>query len=347
MKTAVRQGMIFKYNKYFKNFRYELFFNTKTGIEVLCGVKPKSDPFRLMLPSMCDIGIMGSCPNRCAFCYQSSIKEPHMKLKDFKIIIDQVKHHTNQVALGGRGDPNHHPHFKEILEYCVENNVVPNYTTSGKNLTDEQVELSKMCGAVAVSDYRKKFTFNAFNKFSDARIKTNIHFMLTRQTYYDALKILYGSNPWVTRTHNIEKADIKLEKINAVIFLLFKPQGNGKNLLDLIPTSYQLMVFAERVLDPKCQFKVGMDSCLVNHVKRFIGDLDPIQEMSIDTCESARMSTYISPSMKMIPCSFANHEKYGVPLEGTTIKEVWNKSEPFKIFRKRLMKNKNCCPIGL
>lgn len=346
MNTAVRENVIFKYDKHFINHRYEIFFNTKTGFEVMCGVKPKADPFRLVLPSMCDIGIMGSCPNRCAFCYQGTLEEPHMKLEDFKTIIDQVKHHTNQVALGGRGDPNLHPHFKEILEYCVKNNVVPNYTTSGNNLTDEQVEISKMCGAVAVSDYRSSFTSVAVEKLTDAGIKTNIHFILTRHSYFDALKILCGSNPWVTKNLKKIHVDIEPERINATIFLLFKPQGGGKNLMDLIPYSQQLKIFAERVVDAKCAFKVGMDSCLVNHVKKYI-TLDPIQEMSVDTCESARMSTYISPSMKMIPCSFANHEKYGVPLKGTTIHKVWNKSEPFKIFRKRLFKNKNSCPIGL
>lgn len=347
MSIAFRDGLLFKYDKYFKNHRYEIFFNTTSGFEVMRGVKPKADPFRLILPSMCDIGIMGSCPNKCAFCYQGPLEEPHMKLEDFKTIIDQVKHHTNQVALGGRGDPNLHPQFKEILEYCVENNVVPNYTTSGNNLTDEQVEISKMCGAVAVSDYKTHFTYKAVEKLSDAGIKTNIHFILTRYSYYDALKILCGSNPWITEKFRRKtRVHIEPEKINATIFLLFKPQGGGKNLMDMIPRPNQLEVFAERVVNAKCVFKVGMDSCLINHVKKYI-TLDPIQEMSVDTCESARMSTYISPSMTMIPCSFADHEKYGVPLEGTSIREVWNKSEPFKIFRKRLFKNKNSCPIGL
>ena len=71
-----------------------------------------------------------------------------MTLENFKSIIDQVKHHVNQVALGGRGDPNLHPQFKEFVEYAKNNGVIPNYTTSGVNLTEEQIKVSMLCGAV-------------------------------------------------------------------------------------------------------------------------------------------------------------------------------------------------------
>ena len=139
-----------QFDKSFENKDYEVHFNTETGVEVLKG-KDGKDPFKTELPLLFDVGIMGYCLNSCPFCYQGNKTEPHMTLENFKIIIDQVKHHTNQVALGGRGDPNLHPQFKEIVEYSRNNGVVPNYTTSGINLTSEQIEISKLCGAVAVS----------------------------------------------------------------------------------------------------------------------------------------------------------------------------------------------------
>jgi MoaA/NifB/PqqE/SkfB family radical SAM enzyme len=147
------------FDKVFKNSNYEIFFASSSGLEIMRGVNGKEDPFSLYLPSLLDVGIMGHCKNKCSFCYQGHSNRPNMNIEDFKSIIDQVKHHTNQVALGGRGDPNQHENFEEIISYARKNEVVPNYTTSGIDLTDEQIEISKMCGAVAVSDYEQSYTY--------------------------------------------------------------------------------------------------------------------------------------------------------------------------------------------
>ena len=155
--------MTIKFDRRFRNDEYELLFNTENGLEVLQGINGHKDPFKLSLPSLLDVGVMGHCKNSCPFCYQGPIKQPHMKLSDFMSIIDQTCHHTNQIALGGRGDPNKHPDFGKMLEYCRKNNVVPNYTTSGIDLTDDEIELSKMCGAVAVSEI-----------FSEQKIKVRV-----------------------------------------------------------------------------------------------------------------------------------------------------------------------------
>lgn len=115
-----------------------ILFNNKTGEEILSGIHGNPDPFILESPSMIDIGIMGHCYNNCDICYQGNTNIPNMTLDNFKLIIDQTKLHINQVALGGKGDPNKHENFEDILKYCVENNVVPNYTTSGNGLTLEE-----------------------------------------------------------------------------------------------------------------------------------------------------------------------------------------------------------------
>ena len=115
-----------------------------------------------------------------------------MKLSDFMSIIDHVHQHTNQVALGGRGDPNKHPKFADMLEYCRKHNVVPNYTTSGIDLTDDEIEASTMCGAVAVSDYEKDFTYDALQRLMDAGIKTNIHQIFDAKTFHKCTLLIKG-----------------------------------------------------------------------------------------------------------------------------------------------------------
>lgn len=327
-----------KFDKHYANEDYELFFHTGSGLEILRGVNGKPDPFALKLPSLLDIGIMGHCKHKCPFCYQGHDPQPNMKLRDFMKIVDEVKHHTNQIALGGRGDPNHHENFKEIVEYARKNGVVPNYTTSGIDLTDEQIEISKMCGAVAVSDYGKSYTYDALKRLMDANIKTNIHFIFSSDSYEKAMSILSGHDTWYGK--------VDIERLNAVVFLLFKPAGAGAKL-NWMPTSKQLSDFANVVFSPKAKFKIGMDSCLINHVLKYAKP-SAIQMMSIDTCEGSRMSAYITSDMKLTPCSFADRKTWAKQIEGVnTIESIWNKSNAFIDFRDILKQKANCCPLGL
>ena len=328
-----------KFDKCFQNDDYVLLFNTRNGFEVLQGVNGKKDPFVLELPSLLDIGIMGTCVHKCKICYQGHEDKPNMTLDNFKRIIDEVAHHVNQVALGGRGDPNKHENFQQIVEYCRESGVVPNYTTSGINLTPKEVEISKMCGAVAVSAYERDFTYEAINSFTDANIKTNIHFVLSRDTYYRAIHILRGVYSWG------DLIDIK--KVNAIIFLLFKPQGAARDMTELIPTEYQLESFAKNIFNPDIKIKVGMDSCLVNHVTRFHTPTE-LQSMCLDTCEGARMSAYISPDTKFMPCSFADDSVWSEKIsEYRTITDIWHSSTPFTLFRRMLKEQNKQCPLYL
>jgi len=330
------------FNKFFKNNDYELFFSTATGVEVLRGTTGKEDPFSLYLPSLIDVGIMGHCKNKCKFCYQGHINEPNMSFDNFKIIIDQTKHHTNQVALGGRGDPNQHEEFEKIVTYAKDNGVTPNYTTSGIGLTDKHIEISKVCGAVAISNYCKEYTYNAIEKLLNAGVKTNIHTIFSKESYNMAVQILSGENPW----QEGESSLVDIDKLNAVIFLLFKPAGAGVNL-DWVPEPHQLKKFSEVVFKPQSKFKIGMDSCLVNHVLKYVTP-NKLQQMSIDSCEAARMSAYITPDMRLMPCSFADKNLWSVPITNDhDIEYIWNNTSPFQLFRESLNNNRYSCPLGL
>ena len=111
-----------------------------------------------------------------------------MSLVDFKRIADECEFLVDQFALGGRGDPDCHEHFEEILAYCQEKNIVPNYTTSGFGFTKEKAALSKKyCGAVAVSWYRSEYTLRAIDLLLEAGVKTNIHYVLGKNSIEEDL----------------------------------------------------------------------------------------------------------------------------------------------------------------
>lgn len=318
-------------------------FDTDTGYYERSGVikgghETTEDPFMASYPELIDVGIMGSCAHasQCTVgCYQGGLQnqKSNMALADYKSIIDQSKGKVFQIALGGHGDPNKHENFEEILQYTREANIVPNYTTSGLNLTDHEVELTKnYCGAVAVSWYRQSYTFSAIQRFKAAGCITNVHFVLSNKTIDEAIELLkFG-------TVERQRYAFRFDGLNAIIFLTHKPVGCGSKADVLSMDDPRLKEFCSLVSE-KHPFKVGFDSCFIPALVQYANiDFD-----SVDTCEGARYSAYISSDMIMVPCSFDQSHCYGVKLKGNfgrTIQEAWDSTE-FEFFRDHM---RHSCP---
>lgn len=322
-----------------KKYHFKFAFDTETGAYVRTGILDENgkdtgvDPFMASYPHLIDVGVMGHCihgkTGLCAKagigCYQSGllVEKPNMSLVDFRSIAEQSKGRCNQFALGGRGDPDQHEFFEEILKICRENNLVPNFTTSGYGMTPEIAKLCKeCCGAVAVSWYRSEYTLRAIQMLLDAGVKTNIHYVLGKNSIDEAIERL--------KNNDFPKG------INAVIFLLHKPAGQGTKANMLSANDPRVATFFAEV-DKRHPFKVGMDSCNVPGAINFCKSIMP---ESLDTCEGGRYSCYISSEMVMVPCSFDQKNRYEVSLHENTIEEAWN-SEPFEQFRNKM---RGACP---
>ncbi len=314
-------------------------FDTNTGAYARTGILDESgkdtgvDPFMASFPHLIDVGVMGHCihgkTGLCVKagigCYQSGllVEQPNMTVENFEWIAKQCKGRCNQLALGGRGDPDQHENFEDLLRISRENNLVPNFTTSGYGMTLELASLCKRyCGAVAVSWYRSEYTLNAIQMLLDAGVKTNIHYVLGKNSIDEAITRL-SSNDFPNG-------------INAVIFLLHKPAGQGTKSNILAADDPRVADFFAQV-DIRHPFKVGMDSCNVPGAINFCKNILP---ESLDTCEGGRYSCYIGADMTMVPCSFDQPKKYQVSLENMTIEDAWN-SEEFEQFRKRM---RGACP---
>jgi len=209
-----------------------------------------------------------------------------------------------------------------------EHNLVPNFTTSGYGMTPQIAQIcKKYCGAVAVSWYRSKYTLNAIHMLLEAGVKTNIHYVVGKNTIDEAINRL--------KNNDFPKG------INALIFLLHKPAGLGsrENMLDVNDSRVEEL-FAE--IDKKHPFKVGMDSCNVPGALKYCKNILP---ESLDTCEGGRFSCYIGPDMIMVPCSFDQDKEYQVSLREQSIEEAWN-SKQFEAFRKQMSSACPECPKG-
>ena len=339
-----------------RKYHFQELFDTQSGFYVRSGILKKCadsnkpidtgiDPFMRCMPFLIDIGIMGQCEHGgkglCTLagveCYQNglNIKQHNMSLQNFKQIVSQIKGKTFQCALGGRGDPNKHPNFAEILCHCRDNNIVPNYTTSGFGLTAWEVAITKKyVGAVAVSFYRHKHTYRALDQFISSGIKTNIHYVLSNNSIDEAIARL--------------KANTFPQGINAVVFLLHKPVGLGSEANMLNPSDKRLRSFFELIDNTKFPFKIGFDSCSIAGILNATHQID---RRTIEGCEGGRFSCYISPDMKMSPCSFDQEMRYAVDLTQYSIEEGFH-SDRFNSFRNFLRyscvscRDKNECMGG-
>lgn len=313
-------------------FNFNEIFDTKTGFYMRTGIIENGkdtgvDPFMRSFPQLLDVGIMGSCVHGrsglCAKsgvqCYQNGLKtcEPNMTFENFKKIVDECKDKCFQFALGGRGDVDQHENFEDILKYCVANNIVPNFTSSGLGFNEHIVELcKKYCGAVAISWYRSEHTVKAIQMLLDAGVKTNIHYVLGNNTIDEAIERV--------RNNDFPKG------INAVVFLLHKPVGMGREDNVLQTNDPRVAEFFRLIDAVKVDFKVGFDSCTIPGLINFTKNINPD---SFDSCEGGRFSAYITSDMKMLPCSFDNQElKWAYDISNDTVQNAWD-SPQFEDFR--------------
>jgi radical SAM protein with 4Fe4S-binding SPASM domain len=155
-------------------------------------------------------------------------------------------------------------------------------------------------------------------------VKTNIHYVLGKNTIEEAIGRL--------------RDETFPEGVNAIIFLLHKPKGQGSLDNILVSENTNIQRFFELIDRNRHPFKVGFDSCSCAGIVNFTENID---SDSIDYCEGARYSCYIDAQMNMMPCSFAVDDKeWQVSLNRFSIEEAW-RSTPFERFRNFL---RSSCP---
>ena len=328
---------------YDKTYHYTTLFNPDNGYYIRA-FDVENEPFMAESPHLIDIGIMGHCRHGrlglCEHagiqCYQNAAvsKAENMAFSDYQKIIESSPS-LMQVALGGAGDPDMHEDFEKILSYTREHDVVPNFTTSGFGMTLEKASIcARYCGAVAVSAYSRldengresnRYTNRAIDFLITSGVTTSMHFVLGNSTIDEAIFRL--------RENRFP------EGIHAVIFLLHKNVGLGSLKNVLRTTDPRVSEFFSLVDKNDYSFNIGFDSCSTPAILNFTKTVNPC---SIDTCEGARYSMYVSSDMIAYPCSFDNQDKkYAYKLDDThTILDAWQSSQ-FERFRDHL---RSACP---
>lgn len=253
----------------------------------------------------------------------------------YYLIVKQAAGKTFQIALGGAGDPNKHPQIEDILKSCRAYRIIPNMTTSGFLITDNEVGLIKQyCGAVAVSWYSRfmdgkesnQETIDAVERLVKSGCTTNIHYVVSKDTINEAITRL--------------EMDSFPKGVNAVIFILYKPVGNGIIEKVLKNTDSRIERFISLATKVKHPYRVGFDTCFTPALLRW-GDTVPA--VSIDACEAATFSMYIDSQMNCYPCSFGIWDKsISESMNSKTLREIWQ-GDKFVAFREQRKEKCSSC----
>ena len=287
-------------------------------------------------PALIDINITENCNLHCPHCYINSKKQngKNMSLDDFKHVLDQCKKAgVFQVALGG-GEPTTHPRFTTFLKELRKNNIVPNITSNGKELSLKTLcALARYAGAVALSvefigpafEKRRGFAWSEFVKSIKKlkKLKINLVFQIT----------LSKSN---LSSLNQTLNQLLKYKPYGFLFLAYKPQGRGINFDQ--PTSQANKLEIAKTIDLVFstlvnKVKIGFDCCLTPMLMSHKSWPD------FKGCSAGRNSLAIMPNLDVLPCSFITDKAPRDNLREKALLEIWN-GKNFNAFRQKLADKK-------
>ena len=279
-------------------------------------------------------------------CYKGNQPEgKYMSLDTFKKVFDLLNQSKTmtQIALGVDAECKTNPDVWKIMDYCLENGVVPNVTVADIDQpTAEQIV--KRCGACAVSCYSRDRNrcFDSIKLLTDeARKQNKRHFQVNMH-----LLVCQEQIEFCDEVIDDIQEDTRLKGMNAVVLLSLKQKGRGKGYH---PMDFDVRKeLIERLLNMGVPF--GMDSCGAPAFLKIIRGRHDEKRLTsmVEPCESLLYSIYVNVDGKVFPCSFMEGEgdwQEGIDLVdgGFTdfTREVWNHPRVLG-WRERAVKRIQC-----
>jgi len=325
---------------------YNYNFRKTDGYFERWGQKKEDDPdFSPLGPEILDLEISAGadCLGNCSFCYkangaQGNTDTVNMTLEQFQTILDKMPRVLTQIAFG-ICNVGTNPDFFAMMEHARSKGIIPNYTCHGLDVDDAVAErTASLCGAVAVSIVRKDRSYEAVQRFVSKGMKqVNIHFMLSEETLDKAMK---------TVDDMVE--DPRLEGMNAIVFLQYKPKGRHPDAFHCIqsPGAYTKLVdyCEERGV------RYGFDSCSAPLFFKAIEGNEKRMPLAVmaEPCEAFGMfSSYINVHGVYYPCSFCEGEdgwESGLDVLNCEnfLKEIWF-NEKLNGWRKKILESSKGC----
>lgn len=173
-----------------------VFVNGKT---IRLPIDPTKTITELHYPEFYDLSPGNRCSGGCDYCYAGASRTG----VHYKNLVDKINRFFGtmtetqrpfQVAIGGEQEPLENPEIWDMMNRLLELGIVPNYTTNGMFVTDKVIEktLTLTNGvAVTMHSHLEKFWRRAIQKFAEAKIKLNVHVIISDAASIDYTENLY------------------------------------------------------------------------------------------------------------------------------------------------------------
>ena len=181
-----------------------------TNLKTLRLGKGQASPLPADKSEFYDVAINTKCNLQCPFCYTDAkrlgINFPNI-VEKAQFFFEQMEDNDKpfQIAIGSSGEPTIHPEFTNFLEAIYNLNIVPNYTSNGISIANEDKESEKILeatakyvGGVALSANTWNSAIDlvwrkAFKKLVDfGNTNLNIHYIIKDKSSVDEFINIYN-----------------------------------------------------------------------------------------------------------------------------------------------------------
>lgn len=287
-----------------------------------------SIPKTLSAPETVHLSITGRCNLDCPFCYGKSKADDISTTEIFNLINELSSMKVFQLAIGG-GEPFLRKDIFEVIDYCQQKNIVANITTNGTLITDYIArKIRNKVGQVNIS-YNKavaaKQFKNALSILLKNNIKVGVNLLLTKDILPDLVKTI---------------KELLNYKIDKIIVLRPKPCANKKWYKENKLARKELLKL--KSILGKYSKGINVDcslTCLMHDIPK-----QELRKKAVYGCVAGIRFCTIKNNGDVFPCSFfAIKEFLAGNILKADFKNIWQKSETFKKFRKMNNKIKGQC----
>jgi MoaA/NifB/PqqE/SkfB family radical SAM enzyme len=169
------------------------------GKTIRIPIDPKKPITELHFPEFYDLSPGNKCSGGCEYCYAGASRTGvHYKdlVKKINSFFGTMTENQRpfQVAIGGEQEPLENPEIWDMMIRLLELGITPNYTTNGMFVNDKVIEktLTLTNGvAVTMHSHLEKYWRRAIAKFAEAKIKLNVHVIISDEASIDYTERLY------------------------------------------------------------------------------------------------------------------------------------------------------------
>ncbi|MHA1419876.1 MAG: radical SAM/SPASM domain-containing protein [Candidatus Heimdallarchaeaceae archaeon] len=286
----------------------------------------------LSAPIDVHFALTNRCPLECKHCYKSSSAdiENDLSLQEIKKIIDVLSdNHVFSVAFGG-GEPFARKDIFDIAQYTSDKGIVPNITTNGYYINENNAEKCKVFGHMHVSldlpdekfdEIKNKGAFkaavNAIDLLNQQGIHIGINCVISRKNFdylEDLVKFCLSKN------------------IKDISFLRFKPIGRADRTYDEMKLSHEQNIKLLPVLKKltrKYKIITQVDCSMTPMICYHKPNLKMMDFFGAQGCEGGNTFIEIKEDGAIRSCSFSNF--YGDNV--INLKEIWDDSKYLTKYR--------------